>query len=420
MCVLTVMNVINRTFHTTAFSVLLLVLLAACSNTPYQHEPFSNFDLEARAVTQQRGPYTIRASVPGNDEAERLFGVPLHTRGIQAIWMEIENHGNHRARFAPYSIDPYYFPPHEVAYMFRKQFSEQGWVDMESRFFDESLPRYVGAGETVSGYVFTNATDGTKAFNVDIFYADSTARYEHFTFFLSVPGFIPDHAEVDFNSIYKDIEYKDIDVDELRNYISTLPCCTRNFDDSEQGQPVLVFLVADGNDLLRALLRANWKETSYTRDDTYLEASDYLFSRPPDAIFRKKRDKTTERNEIALWVVPVSVNGETVWAAQIKHAIGRRFEIGEQFFGVRLDPDVNDGRNYILQDFWYSQALKQYSWSDSGLQVPQHNPLIDYNNNAWFSDGLRLVLWISGEPVSLRETNHLEWDIPGESRVSSK
>lgn len=390
--------------------LVLLLSLTACSGAPYKYEQLQSFGIESRAVTQQQGPFTIRASVPSDAEAEKLFGIQLSKRNIQAVWMEITNDSQKRARFAPYSVDPDYFPPHEVAYMYRKQFSKQGWIDMETRFFRDTLPRYIGAGETVSGYVFTNATIGTKAFNVDIFSYVNTIVYEHFTFFVDVPGFKPDHAEVDFKNIYGANEYKNLDVDGFREYLTTLPCCTVNSDNSGQGQPVILLFVSSGQDLLRALLRAGWKESSYQRDDSFLNATDYYFDRPPDAIFRKTRDKTTERNEMGMWLMPVSVNGEAVWAAQVKHAIGRRYEIGEMFFGIRQDPDVDDGRNYLLQDMWYSQALKQYGWSITGMTVPKSEPLVDFNNNAWFSDGLRLVLWVSGEPVSLQETRNLEWE----------
>ncbi len=43
---------------------------------------------------------------------------------------------------------------------------------------------------------------------------------------------------------------------------------------------------------------------------------------------------------------------------QIKHAIGQRYKINEIFFGSAQDPDVDDGRNFLLQNLWYSQSLK--------------------------------------------------------------
>jgi len=395
---------------------VLALFLASCSSAPYKHEPFESFRIEQRAVEQELGELKVRASVPNDDEAARLFGIDLTRRGIQAVWLEVTNNSGVRARFAPYSVDPTYFPPHEVAYMHRKQFSKQGWLDMESRFFEMSMPRYVGAGETLSGFVFTNASKGTKSFNVDIFYTGGKRDYEHFTFFIKVPGFKPDHAEVEFEKLYSADEIRDVDSDGLRSLLSHMPCCTSNSKGDVNGQPINLLLVTKGRNLLQALLRAGWSETSYERNENYLNAADYYVGRPPDAIFRKGRDKSTERIEMGVWLAPIRVDGEPVWIVQLKHAIGRRYEIGELFLGVRLDPDVNDGRNYVLQDLWYSQAIKHFAWSDTGVLVPDSSPRLDFNNNAWFADGMRLVLWLSRDPIPLGEVTEISWDSPESSR----
>lgn len=113
---------------------------------------------------------------------------------------------------------------------------------------------------------------------------------------------------------------------------------------------------------------------------------------------------------MGLWLLPYLVDGEPVWAAQMKHAIGRRFAIEEQFLGVQLDPDINDGRNYLLQDLWYSQSLRAYAWSASGRIVPQESPELDFMGRAWFSDGFKIVLWVSGDAIALSETEFVPWD----------
>ena len=405
-------------YYRIILAVVLAVSVSACAVTPYSYETFETFNIEQRAVTQEAGAFRVRASVPSDEEAKKLFGIPLTQRGIQAVWLEVTNNSTDRARFAPYSIDPGYFPPHEVAYMYRKQFSKQGWLDMEKRFFAMTMPRYIESGETASGFVFTHSEPGTKSFNVDMFYTESTADNEQFTFFIDVPGFTPDHAEIDFKSLYQADELRITDVDGLQQLIEEMTCCTTDITGDGNGQPIELFLVANGRNLLQALLRAGWSESSYQRDNKYLVSTDYYFGRPPDAVFRKGRDKSTERNEMGVWLTPVRVEGVSVWAVQIKHAIGRRYDIGEHFLGVRLDPDVNDGRNFLLQNLWYSQALAQYAWSASGKMVSKSDPELDFNGNAWFSDGFRLVLWVSGEPVALTDTKVVRWDEVIEARGS--
>jgi hypothetical protein len=384
--------------------------LSACSFTPYRAEPLEAFEITARAVAQEQESFRVSAAVPSIAEAESLFGIPLSKRGIQPVWLEIENLTDQRARFVPYSLDPAYFPPHEVAYMYRKRFSRQGWLDMEQRFFDMSISRYISPGETVSGFVFTHMARGTKAFNVDVFQTGNEPTHEIFTFFINVPDFTPDHSKIDFRAIYADGETSKLDLDSFRETVASLPCCTTNQDASDAGQPIKIFLVGSGGSLLQALLRAGWAETSYGASEVYLNSSDYYFGRSPDAIFRKGRNRTTERNEMGIWLLPYEVDGEPVWAVQMKQAIGRRFAIEEQFLGVQLDPDINDGRNYLLQDLWYSQSLRAYAWSATGRVVSREQPELDFKGRAWFSDGFKIVLWVSGDPVALTEAEFVPWD----------
>jgi len=390
--------------------LLAALVITACSSAPYRYEDVSNLDVIARAETQEKGLFRVRASVPGEQEAERIFGIPIYDRGIQPVWLEVTNTGNNRARLALSSIDPEYFSPLEVAYMHKKKFSTEGWMDMERYLYTNALPRQIAPQQTVSGFVFTHASKGTKAFNLDIFYTGSSRDWETFTFFIEVPGFVPDHAAVDFRSLYADSEIRQVDNSGLRELLADIPCCTTNRDGSQSGRPVQVFFVATGQDMLRALLRAGWSESSYARDEDYLEDADYLFGRPPDAIFRKGRDKSTERVELAMWLAPVQVDGKPLWVSQFKHAIGRRYQIGEMFFGVQLDPDTSDGRNYLIQDVWYAQSVLYWAWSLTGVAAPKDAPRYDFHGNAWFSnDVVRPVIWISGEPIALAEATYIDW-----------
>jgi hypothetical protein len=392
------------------YLILLVVLTSACSYAPYRPEAIDSTQLLERAVTQEQGAYRVRASVPGEDEARQLFGIPIYDRDIQPVWLEVTNTGEQRARLTLSSVDPKYFSPFEIAYIHKKRFSKDGWKDMEEYLFENALPRQIPAGETVSGFVFTNLDLGTKALILDVFSADRDQDFEQFTFFLDVPGFVPDHAAVEFEALYDKEDVVTVDNDGLRKWIDDLPCCSSNQAGDKLGRPVNVLFVAKGRDLLHALLRAGWSETSYERDVDYLAGANYMFGRVPDAIFRKGRDKTTERIELGLWLAPVLVQGKPLWIGQVRHAIGRRYEIGEWFLGVKLDPDTNDGRNYILQDLWYSQSLLHWAFSDSGVLVKESAPESDFHGNPWFTtDPYRIVLWVSGEPVALSEAKAIEW-----------
>jgi hypothetical protein len=391
---------------------VLALLMTACSSAPFRHEPLDQFDIVDRAISQESGELRVHAAVPSPEEAESLLGIPVYDRGIQPVWLSIHNGGDREARLVLSSIDPEYFAPMEVAYMFRKKLSTQGWRDLERFLYENALPRQILPGQTVSGYVFTHARVGTKAFNIDVFYAGAEREYEGFTFFVEVPGFVPDHAEIDFSTLYAADAVRETDAEGLRRLLQQeVPCCTTNREGDGAGRPANLVFVAPTLDLLQALLRAGWWETSYRRDETYLAKTDYLFGRPPDSIFRTGRDGSTERDELALWLSPYRVDGHAVWVGQTKHAIGRRYEIGERFLGVRLDPDLADGRNFVMQNLWYAQSLKHWAWLRSVEVVPPATPKIDFNGNPWFMDDpFRVVIWISDQPLAMQDAKPILWD----------
>jgi len=54
-------------------------------------------------------------------ETEAVFGFALYKKGIQPIWLEIENKDDKPTWFPPFSVDPDYFPPLEVTYPYHPQ-----------------------------------------------------------------------------------------------------------------------------------------------------------------------------------------------------------------------------------------------------------------------------------------------------------
>jgi hypothetical protein len=386
-----------------------LVLLTACATKSYQHENAHSYPLRERAVVQSEGGVSISASVPGQNEAEAIFGVPLYKRGIQPVWLEIVNQSSSQIRFAPISLDRYYFSPLEVSYMHRKGYSKSARATMDTYFYQSAMPRQIPAGETRSGFVFTHFRPGTKSFNVDIFSADED---HSFTFFVTVPGFVPDHSEVDFDALYSESDRADYDLAGLQTALQNAPLITTDRTGQLPGKPVNIVIIGEGEDILQALLRAGWYESPGVQDEDQLEKAQFLYGRSPDAVFRIQRDHKRDRNEMYLWMSPMLHNGENVWMAQIKHFIGRKTELEEVFLGAIIDPDLNDGRDFFIQNLWYAQGLEKLGWLKRHERIPIEESRTDFNGSEYFSDGFVIVTWLSGKPVSLTETQRVNWDDP--------
>ena len=392
-----------------AVSIAVLILLTACSVAPYKPAPMNVDSLRQRAEVQTFEPLTVKAAVPSAAESNILFGVPLYDHDVQPVWLEISNRSEERVRFAMVSVDRDYFSPLEVSYTLRKGFSKDARAAMDERFHESGIDRFVEPGETISGFVFTHLSPGTKSFNVDLFGVETM---QNFAFFIQVPGFKPDHAEVDFEQLYTRDEIRELTTEEFREVLGDLSNYTASEDGESKGLPVNVAVVGNGIDVLRTLLRAGWYESISANSNkpgsgktTY-----YLYGRKPDAVFRIQRNNSVERNELRLWLTPMRVDGEAVWAGQITNFIGQRSYIEKVFFDAHLDPDVDDARGFLWQNIWYSQGLQAFAWSKAGKSVPLDQPGTDFHGNPFFTDGFRLVLWFSGEPYSLLDTTPLNWD----------
>lgn len=382
-------------------TLLCLSLLAACGGRAYVHGPLDNAALRDRAETQTEGPVLVSAAVPGRDETTAIFGLPLYDQGIQPVWIEIENGGANQARYALSSTDRLYFSPNEVAYKNRGGYSDDARTAMEKRFDELGITRHVPAGETRSGFVFTHADTGAKGFNVDVF---SGGDMYSFTYLLRVPGFVPDYANLDFDSIYAADQVDVHQGDDLVAALKSLPCCSDDADGEANGEPVNVILVGAGNNLLRALLRSRWIETSI--EEAASGKPTYLFGRPQDAIFRYHSATDDSYYELRTWLAPVMAGEDRVWAGQVRHFFKRSLAL------PRVDPDVDNARNFALQNFLYSQALQKIGWLSGREVVPVESFWENLITKPFFTDGYRIVVWLSPEPLSLLDVGRLKWEDP--------
>jgi len=394
-----------------ALLLMLCCFLVACASTSYQPETFEASLLSVQSQTQQSGDIRVTAAVPGREQANRIFGFDMYERGIQPVWLNIENLTENRVRYAPKGTDPSYFPPFEVAYMFRKSFSKQDRPRVEKYLYDHSIQRQIVAGSTASGFVFTHASNGRKNIVVDVFNPEGDSQ--SFAFFLEVPGFVPDHAVVDFDNLYQASEIIDYDADAFRSMLVNWQCCTEDLNGETTGLPLGVMLIGSGENTLRALMKAGWYETQWedARANLKPESFHYLFGRHADAVLRIKRGTSKERNELYIWKTPWRLEGEQVWVSMITHFIGQRTQLEQALMGARFDPNIDDGRNFILQNIWYSQSLRQSAWLSAGEPSTSDQPRMDFNGAHYYTDGFQAVLWLSGDTISLFETGYADWDL---------
>jgi hypothetical protein len=133
----------------------LLLLNGACASAFERPAPFADAPLRARAVTKTDEGIRVSAAAPSASESRFIFGVDLDQRDIQPLWLEIENGGERSFYFLPTGLDPEYFAPLEVAFLYEGSFDDEGDAALGEHL--EALGSTVAARslrETVSGFVY--------------------------------------------------------------------------------------------------------------------------------------------------------------------------------------------------------------------------------------------------------------------------
>ena len=398
--------------------IAFLLLLVGCTAPPKQTE---SLDYRARAESQINGGVRVSAVILSPQETENSFALPLAKKGIQPVWLEIENQEDKTLYLMVLSLDPNYFSPSEVAWMFQGE-AEGSVDDLSDAFLAQHVPVVISPHSTISGYVYTNLDPGVKAFTVEVF---GVQEHRTFEFVQTVPGFEADFMRVDFARLYAPSEVQDLDLDGLRQYLEDLPCCVLGGDAKTSGDPLNLVIVGDGLHVLATLVRQGWDLTETMRRDTIWRtiASSvfrsqyrtspvsplYLFERPQDAALQKTRGSVDERNHLRLWLAPVTLNGRKVWVGQISRDIGVRFS-RKTFVTHKIDPYIDEARLYISLDIAASRSLQAVGYVKGVGYSDRESPHFNYTKDPFYTDGLRVVLIFGKARYPLDSIQFLRWE----------
>ncbi len=399
---------------------LAVLAVAACAGTPQQSEPV---DFHARAEKKVDGQVEVSAVVLSPLESEITFGLPLASKNVQPVWLEIDNQEDRELYLMLPRLDPDYFAPSEVAWQFKSHGSERH-DEKADRLLDMQIPVAIPPKRVVSGYVYTNLDPGAKAFSVELF---GESMFRSFEFVQLVPGFEADFQRVDFHQLYRDEEIRELSMAELPAYLEGLPCCVAGGDRKTPGDPLNLVIVGDPKRAVSTLVSRGWDLTETIRSDTTMRtiwsslfrskyrtspvSALYLFGRPQDIALQKARGTVDERNHLRLWLAPVIVDGMYVWVGQVSRDIGVKLS-SKTITTHKIDPVVDEARLYVALDLAGSQSLRSVGYvkgvGESNRDVPRYN----YTKDPYYTDGLRVVLFLDEGPFGLDELEHLPWERP--------
>lgn len=418
---------LNLSFRFSAWmwTVSLLVLVGACSSTPEAPYPELQGDYTERVTTQSGRGIEVSAAVPSAAETRSIFKQDLYRKKIQPVWLEIVNRRSEPITFLPVGLDPQYYSPLEAANMQNTANADVAADALLNHLFlDQKITLSVAPGETLSGFIFTRLDEGTKTFNVDLAWLDD---FTTFTFFIPVPGLAIDHYKVNWDQLYAEDEIRELDAAALVEALESFACCVTDKAGENTGDPLNLVVIGHPLDVYVAFIRAGWDETEVvTRTSAWKTLSSfmsggeyryspvsslYVFDRPQDVALQKARDNIHQRNHLRLWMTPFRYQGLPVWIGQISRDIGVRFT-RKTITTHKIDPDVDETREYLLEDLAYSQALRKVGYVKGVGEVSIDQPRGNLTGDPWFTDGNRLVLWVTSVPTAISALETLDWYQP--------
>ena len=181
-------------------------LLTGCAS--FDPRPLSQDALRQRATVQHGAGVTVRATVLSPRDAQAQFDTKLDRRGIQAVWVEVENRSAGPLLFLPTGIDREYCPPLEVAYRSRRWAAPATNRRIEDYCRTNAMVSAVAPGATESGFAFAQFVPGALAFNVELL---GHHDLQTFAFVQEVPGFKADFNRTHFDRLYPEQQIRPVD-----------------------------------------------------------------------------------------------------------------------------------------------------------------------------------------------------------------
>jgi len=403
-------------------SVLLALTFVGCAAPPLR--PIDTTDYKDRLQTQQDGKLRASVAALSDEESERVYGVPLAKKGIQPVWIEIENDDTRAYWLSSSGLDPNFFPASEAAEAFAGDAKDEAG-EITERFKGLAFHNPAIPGKT-SGFVLVNLDQGVKLVHLDLI---ASGESRSFSFLVPVPGFRGDYktAEVferDISSAEERVDYTDDAA--FRTALESLPCCVTNESGSKTGDPINLVIVGGLDDAFPALVRRGWRPTEATWSGSVLKmmksalAHDrypyspvsnlYLYGRRQDLALQKARDTIHQRNHLRLWLSPLSYHGKQVWVGQISRDIGSRLTIHSKTLTThKIDPDVDEARLALVEDMTYSQSLAKFGFVNGVGAATASAPRQNLTTDPWYTDGRRAVLIFDKQSYSLTDIVSIPW-----------
>lgn len=303
--------------------------------------------------------------------------------------------------------------------------------------------RPIATGETSEGFVFVAFDAGTKLVRIRTMAIEMTSSmmkqrdnsivpetpdvsdrwsgdavqesFVDLTFSVAVPGLNADYLRRKLDSFLPEDPSQECDVPTLITRLQQVAVTTSNQSGQGSGDPINLVVIGDFETLLNAFA-GRWDETElislstcWKTGKSFLLGSEYryspvsalyLFNRSQDIALQKIRDSISERLHLRLWLSPLTMKGRPVWIGQISRDIGVRFTTSAWNLTThRIDPDVDEARDYVLEDLLDASCVEAAGYVDASPFSTVDHPRRNLTGDPYYSDGKRVVILLGPHPT---------------------
>ena len=391
-----------------------------------QHRPFLK-----RLERQHAEGLSVSVAVLSDRESVNFFGVRLARRGVQPVWIEIDNQSGVGQRLDFYTVDPRYYTALEAAslnhFSVGKRFLSFGILGWLFLFLLPLLPSkiisarranrrmsalfkqhafrgsVIPPGTKRAGVLFTSLDEGLKTMVLRLVSDHDAVR---FNFSIEVPGLVlrpiekPDGLG----------DQREVSMEALLRWSTEQPRCTTGKRGGREGDP-LNLVVVGSRDLVRQAFGARWDDaeainwaTSLKTAKAFLLDSTYRYSpvsplyvdgRIQDLALQRARASINERVHLRLWRTSLNLQGNAVWIGQVSRDIGVRFTWKTWNLTThRIDPDVDESRNYVVDALTDGGRLSKLAFVPGCGSTGAENPRRNLTGDPYFTDGNRAFLML--------------------------
>jgi hypothetical protein len=316
------------------------------------------------------------------------------------------------------------------------------WANKKMDALFQSLAfhrRPVAAGDSADGFVFAAFDVGTKMVRVrlmatqtrsstdpDSRVKSSSAKsvetepsltelvpdsFVDLTFAVTVPGINADYLHRKLDTLIPKKELQECDIPELVSQLSKVAVVTSNHSNEGAGDPINLVVIGGFETLLNAFT-GRWDETEVISVSTCWKtarafmlgseyryspvSSLYLFGRSQDIALQQIRESISERLHLRLWLTPLTHKGKPVWIGQVSRDIGVRFTTSAWNLTThRIDPDVDESRDYVLEDLLDAERVDAAGYVDMSTACTPSSPHRNLTGDPYYTDGKRVVILLS-------------------------